>query len=437
MQSQPSFAVALCRKAITLDWVLLALILPLVVFPEPSSTLALLLIPALWLIRRVAYGHFIPATPVDWPLFGLLLMVLVSLLVTADVTFSLPKIAGMVFGIGVFYSDAASVGGSWHRLWLGVGVLLSCGWGVVVVGIAANRWPAQLPFLSALATKLPRFLVTLPGIEQALNANEIAGALLWMPPLALVLSYVGLREEHTLRGRLPAWQMVPALAFVVVSTLIFGAFLLLTQSRGAFLGFAVAILFVLVAANRRSRWLILLVGLVLLGGAAVIIIGTEDAFSLFSDLVGTESGIDVLDTLEGRREIWSRALYGIQDFPLTGMGMNMFRRAVHILYPLFLISPGQDIAHAHNHLLQTALDLGIPGLVAYLSLWLGMGWMLLQIWRTAEDVWIRALALGFSSSLVAYFIYGVTDAIALGARPGFIFWLLLGLVTGLHRLVVA
>jgi putative inorganic carbon (HCO3(-)) transporter len=224
---------------------------------------------------------------------------------------------------------------------------------------------------------------------------------------------------------------------VVVSTLLFGAFLLLTQSRGAFLGFAVAILFVLVAANRRSRWLILLVGLVLLGGAAVIIIGTEDAFSLFSDLVGTESGIDVLDTLEGRREIWSRALYGIQDFPLTGMGMNMFRRAVHILYPLFLISPGQDIAHAHNHLLQTALDLGIPGLVAYLSLWLGMGWMLLQIWRNAEDVWIRALALGFSSSLVAYFIYGVTDAIALGARPGFIFWLLLGLVTGLHRLVVA
>jgi len=38
--------------------------------------------------------------------------------------------------------------------------------------------------------------------------------------------------------------------------------------------------------------------------------------------------------------------------------------------------------------------------------------------------------------LLGTLVYSLTDAIALGARPGFIFWLLLGLIAGLHRLAV-
>lgn len=67
-----------------------------------------------------------------------------------------------------------------------------------------------------------------------------------------------------------------------------------------------------------------------------------------------------LRTLVGRPELWSSALYGIQDFPFTGMGMNTFRQVVHVLYPLFSISPEMDIGHAHNEFLQAGLDLGIP-----------------------------------------------------------------------------
>lgn len=52
--------------------------------------------------------------------------------------------------------------------------------------------------------------------------------------------------------------------------------------------------------------------------------------------------------LEARVEIWSRAVYAIQDFPFTGCGLGTFRRIVPILYPLFLISSDADIGHAHN-----------------------------------------------------------------------------------------
>jgi putative inorganic carbon (HCO3(-)) transporter len=114
------------------------------------------------------------------------------------------------------------------------------------------------------------------------------------------------------------------------------------------------------------------------------------------------------------------------------MSMNGFRRVVHILYPLFLISPATDIAHAHNQLLQTGLDLGLPGLVAYLALWWISAVLLWRSWRGAPDTAHRALVVGVAGALVASWIFGLLDAISLGAKPGFMWWLLLALLVALH-----
>ena len=143
-----------------------------------------------------------------------------------------------------------------------------------------------------------------------------------------------------------------------------------------------------------------------------------------------------VNTLSGRLEIWSRAISGLQDFPITGMGMNTFREVIHILYPVFLIPPTTDLAHAHNQFLQTGLDLGLPGLVAYLSMWIIFSIALWQIWHKATDVWHKTFALAISASLAAYFVYGITDTVALGAKPGFVFWWLLACLFALHKLVI-
>lgn len=122
------------------------------------------------------------------------------------------------------------------------------------------------------------------------------------------------------------------------------------------------------------------------------------------------------------------------------MGVNAFRHVVHALYPLYGIPAGIDLGHAHNHLLQAALDLGLPGLVAYLALW----------WISAGLLWITyrrlrrrhatrhpyfGLVAGFSWSLLAGWVFGIVDAVALGARPAFIWWLLLGLTAAAHYAV--
>jgi len=202
--------------------------------------------------------------------------------------------------------------------------------------------------------------------------------------------------------------------------------LVLTQSRGGIIGMAAGILLLLLMAGRRWR-------LIACGMAAVVVIvvvwlGPARVW----DAVSNEG--TALTTLAGRMEVWSRALYGIQDFPFTGMGMNTFRRIVPVLYPLFIVSPDVDIAHAHNHLLQAALDLGIPGLIAYLALWLLAVVMIVQIWRSRAHVGQRVLALGISAGLLAYFIYGLTDVVTLGSKPGVVWWWLLALLTADWRL---
>jgi len=50
----------------------------------------------------------------------------------------------------------------------------------------------------------------------------------------------------------------------------------------------------------------------------------------------------------------------------------------------------------------------------------------------AHGAW-RLLALGLFGGLLAHFLFGLTDAVALGAKPGFLFWWLLGMVCGLYE----
>ena len=408
------------------EWLLLALLLPAALFPTPARLPALLLILLPWLARRRVTGSFLPATPLDVSLLALLAMVLVSLYATFDLAFSLPKIAGIVYGAAVYYAAAAGSGRSPRHLWQAVALFLIASLGVAALGLAG---------LPAVAGSLVAPL--LPGAVAGVNPNEVAGVLLWVTPLALVLAGTAVQPGRPL-PLLPQGRPATAVRFLLPAlALFFVAAVLLTRSRGGLLGLAAGVVFILiVAAGPRLRRRLLAPGL-LLGLLALAVAGSIGRQAL-ADFLATPdaAGNDPLTSLAGRQELWTRALYAIQDFPFTGMGMNTFRRVVHVLYPLFIIPPDTDVAHAHNHLLQTAVDLGLPGLVAYGALWIGAGVMLWRAWQGAPTPWRRALSLGLAASLLAYFVYGMLDAVALGARPGFIFWFLLGLAAGVYRVTV-
>ena len=197
--------------------------------------------------------------------------------------------------------------------------------------------------------------------------------------------------------------------------------IVLTASRGAWMGLAAAAL-VLMALRWRWGWLALPLVAVAAGlGAWQIGFGRVADAALASQALG---GVDQ------RLEIWSRALYMLQDFPFTGIGMGSFRQVANLLYPFFLAGPDAEIPHAHNIFLQVGVDLGLPGLVAWLALLILVGvcaWLVYRRGRGQGDTVFAALGAGLLASQVALVVHGLTDAATWGTRPAVVVWAVWGL----------
>jgi putative inorganic carbon (HCO3(-)) transporter len=422
------------RWSSLLEPLVLALLAPFALFPAPERTVALLVIPFLWIYQWRRSGHLVPRTPLDWPILLLLVMVLISLWATYDIAVSLPKITGVVYGVGLYYGLVRMCQNP--RTWLvGLTSFLLAGLGVAILSLLGLRASDKLPWLTALLPSLPRFISGLPGAEAGFNPNEVAGALLWVLPPVLFAGLLVFRQSSLIRQRVGVWGW----AGITISIWLMAPLMLLvfgvTQSRSGYLGLALtAPILLAIILPTRPRFIFIVSGPVLVS----LIIG---GLILNRDQIGVYRLLGLaISSLGSRPEIWSRAVYALQDFPFTGMGMNTFRNIVHVLYPMLGVGPDTDIGHAHNEFLQAGLDLGFPGLAAFLTINLSTVWMLSKVYKHslsfAETGWIpkiRLLILGLAGGLIAHSLYGLTDAIALGAKPGFLFWMLLGLIASLYR----
>ena len=431
-------------------WVLLVLATPVLLFPSPERAWVMFVVPLGWLVAWLATGKPLSRTPLNGSLLLLYTMVLVSLYATYGVAVSLPKIGGMVLGIGVFFAVARKG----HRptgWWVCLLVFLGIGLLVAAMGLLGTQWFVKFSPLASITSRLAPRITGLPGAKGGFQPNEVAGSLLWVVPVLFTLSVLLPGKARSLSKHIGGGRTVVSILVTVPLTFFVSGMLILTQSRGSYIGLSLAVLVMTLVALPKGGRLLLLVGLILLtiGGGYFIVHMDLDSIwrGWTSSALASDPGLS-LNNLEGRLELWSHALYGIQDFMFTGMGMNTFRGLVHVLYPLFLSSPGTDIAHAHNEFLQAALDLGVPGLIAFLALYIGAFVMLWELWQAAKTQGTnvperslspasyppltRALVLGLGGGLLAHMIYGLTDAVALGAKPGVLFWMLLGLICGLH-----
>ena len=80
----------------------------------------------------------------------------------------------------------------------------------------------------------------------------------------------------------------------------------------------------------------------------------------------------------------------------------------------------------------------MPGLEAFIAIGMAVISMLIFSWKHAASrsdslgISQQDLSLGLIGGLGAHFVYSLTDAIALGARPGFLLWMAFGLSTALY-----
>jgi O-antigen ligase len=374
--------------------------------PPPLTLAALALLPVGWVARKVAFGYLTRPTPLDLPIVLLFLAVLISLYASVDLGTSVIGLHKVIAEVALFYGIVNGVRTpkavrSFTVLFLLMG-LAAAGASLLVM----HRPSGKLPFLSPLYSFLPMV------VPRFVNANYIAGTVVLFFPLSLSLFLFGPR----IVSRFVSGPIL----------LVLGGTLALTQSRSVLIGAVIALLLL---AVWRSRWFLL--GIPVLIGAGWALVQRVGIEELMGPLTFMDTAVN---SLQGRLELWQRAIYIMQDFPYTGISIGTFDSVVGVMYPLFLIGPDAVVFHAHNLYLQTGAEFGIPGLIAYLGLltvFVLTTWAILR--SPASGKSFRAITIGLLCGLVAHLIYGLTDAIVLANKTGTFVWAAFGLVVTIHR----
>jgi putative inorganic carbon (HCO3(-)) transporter len=309
-------------------------------------------------------------------------------------------------------------------LWL----VVVCG-AISFAGLVGTDW-AQNKIISAsfIYDRLPRFVQSIPrSIAGGFARNGVGGTLTFIVPLLAALAS-SRKSKVKLNAAREDWTLRVDTGFTLM---VFGALILslitlvLTQSRGGLLGAAVGLVGVAIWRERRFVWLLALgaVGLFVL-----IALGYGNAMIGFVLQMDAQAG-----TLASRMEVWQRGLMMVQDYPFTGIGIGTYNSIAHLLYPFFIAAPDEIVPHAHNNLLEVAVDVGIPGLIAYIALLTGFVVSALRAYRATLDMGARALIAGLGFGMLAHQVFGLTDAFILGTKPGVLLWVFLAFVAVAYR----
>jgi putative inorganic carbon (HCO3(-)) transporter len=432
-------------------WIILLAATPLFLTIKPEQSWLLFLLPLTWVISFLAKKQPIPKTPINLALLVIVIQVMVSLYATYDIAVSLQKVTGVIWGISVFFA-MVRLSKTRNGVIISTLIFLAGGAGIAVLGLLGIEWPTnKIIFFNTLYENIPNIASLLPGLSDGFHPNEVGGALTWIIPFWLVtLVWPIIRFKKLKKVISPFWIIFLFLLNLFLLSL--GSLVLLfSQSRSAYIGMAIGLIVLLfVVLPKKLRFVFILLFLIGFGFLLFFILNGQ--FMVFFNQLFPESGMASMafsmNTLSGRIEIWSRAIYAIQDFAFTGMGMNTFRTIVNVLYPLQTISadvPIKDIGHAHNLFLQVGLDLGIPGLIGFIGFYLISFWMLIsniqRLRRPSENDHYQkfitkemfyVISVGLLSGQVAHLVFGMTDAIAFGAKPGILFWVMQSIICGIY-----
>lgn len=409
----------------TWEALILAVLAPALLFPQSTDGLAMLGVVGIWIARWAATGRIIRRTPLDGPILVMLAMVLVSTQVTFDPGASMPKVVGVVLGVAVFYTMVEKLR-SEAAIWWGLSVFILIGCGVAVLGLIGTNWFGKFGPLARIAALLPQTVIPLPGSSaDGFHPNQVAGALLWLAPALVALLLGPMPRLHLVGRALPPLLLRAALALALV---LIGGVLVLTQSRAAFAGLSAALGVLIWLLFPRAR--VVIACLAAVGLTALLLIGPSLAAR--GSAGGEQAAIESsTESLAFRLSLWPCAVEAIADFALTGMGMGAFRQVAQTWYRPLTSPVGQDLGHAHNHILNAGLDLGLLGMLAYLALWAIALALAGAVVRAGRGPW-RLVGAGLLSGMVGHFIWGMVDANALGSKPGLLLWMCLGLVVGVY-----
>lgn len=377
-----------------------------------------------WLARLMRTGRAGPGTPFDVPLLFFLITASVSLWAAYDpggsrVVFPMPvgrrKLWGLILGTMMYYS-LIEFRTRRQRRWL-LSLLTAFGVAVGLWFVATNDWDVTSTLwnpLTGLGEAVQSVLPHLPG--HRLSPNVAGGLIALVLPMALelVIEFGRARDQGQDTGGL-----TPAVG-AAVAACVMALGLLLTSSRGAWLGMGGALGLAgawWLAGQLRGGTHRLAVFLAFLAAASLLaVVGLMGSPFLRSTMLKRE-------VLLSRLTIFYQAAHLARDYMFTGCGLGNFP-VVHATYVLLIHVPTTVFAHCTP--LDVAVEQGILGAMALLVVWTGAAWIGIRH-LARSDQSPTGLTAGLLS-LVVLMLHGAFDSTIYGSRGLLLFWMPAGLI---------
>jgi O-antigen ligase len=344
----------------------------------------------------------------------LALTAVASLVASPDRRTSLPYVVQVLLGAGCVLAVAGRpVPGVRRRLTANrlITLYVALGYVALIAILLSTRWPIyKLSFLSGLYAALPS-IRSLPVslFAQGLTPNQAGGLMATFAAFAIAIAiYAGPARSETPRPR--RQQRIAAGILGVCGT----GVVFMTGSRAALVAVGVAVVVTLVVRDRR--WLLLPAA----GAAATVLVVLvhPDAPRAVLDVFLRDETIET--KLVARLDIWQSVLRAIQDHPFTGIGLGVLNQILPFRYPYETVGLSFTVTHAHDVYLDTALTLGIAGLVGLLLVLAGIVRMALAI---PDHLYAaRTYALGMLASAVVFMVFGITDSLSLSTPSSLVLW---------------
>ncbi len=230
--------------------------------------------------------------------------------------------------------------------------------------------------------------------------NDLAGYLVTILPLSISLI---IQKVTNRRLRLP----------LIVLSIILIRCLLLTQTRGAWLGFILGLFFVCLFNGKKAFLLGVLFLIILALFSPLVIKNQIKSFATLSTDVSTND----------RMIIWGTAWRMFMDKPFFGHGLGTFMSVFGRYRP----PDYGEIVYAHNCYLQMAAEIGIFGLSIFL-------WFIVALFKStilklikSDDKFLKAALIGLIGGILAYLVHSFVDTNLYSLPLAVLFWAMAGL----------
>lgn len=374
----------------------------------------------LWLLKRAwgyrtgGPGHWLPETPLNRVLGFFIAASVLSVLFSVDRGLSLQGLFGKQLKFMAVYFMMVEVIRTRTQLRNLLMAMIASA--ILLVMVAALQYMEVSDLL--LNHRSDRLTSAFS------SANGFAGWLILLVPVFACL--LGTREKYV-SGRTIK---------IVLAVLVFfmGACILLTYSRGAWLGFCAAVFFIVFFSMKRSRlrpstacgvFFLCLAALALfLSDTARERIAALSHIRFRSDLTLAQRIVAPKGILI-RISLWKESLAMIKDRPVFGHGLNTYARVA----PKYKTTR-QGGGYSHNSFLQMAAETGVLGLVSFLSVlaaFFRMGWV---SFTRKRDL----LVLGLLSGILAFLVHGFFDSHLYALQLAVLFWFMMGLTVVVVRM---